>query len=240
MGKLNQSQKTFLRDKSIEAARKYEYLFNNKKFLIITEDWDVRIISFRCKDFIHMTGLIVNLSDISFYQCCVKGTLAASNINTVQSHNINTLKQKTKSLAKLNYFIHCNAGTNLFLLDLETEKINNPFPAAIRNDQKNITMAFYKTELYGRSLRKASSSLNARAELLIKSIFEMDCNGKGCNIIYLRDSMELVQNVSNLNTLVSPEIYGRIHTASKMKQGCEKDKDLEQDDSKESLCKNNK
>lgn len=183
---LNDSEKDNLRNAAIIGARYYNHFLLNKTFLIVTDALEEYEITFRKKDFNHLTGIRTNLSDNLFFDYCLKGIFARNNIKDVQKYNYKTLKDKSVAIKKLNKFLHSDASTNLFIVDLETK--TRFFPVAINNDKENITLAFVDGDLHARSLRKARQSQNFKKSNQIMLILSKNKEDNLYEtIIYIRD-----------------------------------------------------
>ena len=194
---LNNSEKDFLKESSIIGARFFERYLLEKDFLIITDDLMTHEITFKKRDFIHFTGLKVNISDNKFYNLCVKGHLARENISNYQKYNYKTLKDKALVIRKLNKFLHADVSTNLFITNLTTK--TRTFPIAITNDFENMTLGFIGNDHHARSIRKAKQSQNYKIAQKINTILvkEKKCTDYS-NIIYLRD-IEKLNHVIKMN-----------------------------------------
>lgn len=200
---LNNSEKDFLRQSCIEGSRFYNHYLANKDFLIITDTLTLYEITFKTRDFIHFTGLHVNVSDNKFYDLCVKGNLARNNIRDNQKYNYRTLKDKAISVRKLNKFLHADISTNLFISNLSTH--TKLFPVAITNDKENMTLAFIGNHLHARSLRKAKQSTNYESANRIVCILLKDTNSElYSQIIYLKNIKKLSKVIKENKNLISP------------------------------------
>lgn len=110
---------------------------------------------FKKKEFLHLTGLTVNLVKI-YFTTFVKGSkISKNNISNFQRHNKNTLMTKTANINKLIKFIYADASTNLILKDfIMSSAPNRPFPCAIENSKENMVLAFAKTNNLGLKAEK--------------------------------------------------------------------------------------
>lgn len=100
---------------------------------------------FNKKDFLHLCGVSVNLNAIDFFNNCKNSKLTVNNILMSQTKDWNSLKGKAKCLENFQYFIDCPFDT-LIIEDLVTSTYN--FPVALRNDSKDIAIAFKENKNY--------------------------------------------------------------------------------------------
>ncbi|MGM9946495.1 PBECR4 domain-containing protein [Floccifex sp.] len=169
--KISEKEKCRLREAAILGARFYKDYLMDKKFIVITDDYQIHEIVFYKKDFLHLTGLKTNIKKSeTFLDLCINGKISTGNILTNQRHNKNTLKNKSKILLKLDKFLHTDTSTNLYLYELKTSSYT--FPSAIKNDKENCTIAFKDDDLHARSLRKAINSNNFLESHLILAVLE--------------------------------------------------------------------
>lgn len=186
---LRKQQKDRLRKAAIRGSRFYAHYLLDKAFIIVTEDYVAHSVTFKKADFCHFTGLTINhLTDIDFFDVCLKGTLRNINLADVQHYNYSTLKTKANTLLKLDHFLHADSDVNLFLSGLTTNTFT--FPCAIRNDNENMTMCFIGNDNHARSLRKARNSHNTLDEKRIEGIFET-ADQKWNKCIYIKDRQEI-------------------------------------------------
>jgi len=115
-----------------------------------------------------------------------------------------------KKLVDIEKIIYADSSTNLVLLGLKTNTCT--FPLAIRNDAKNICVAFNgNTSLYkGRSLRKGTSSLNAYKEIRISHIFSKKVEEKYYDcLVYTRSVKSLNSTFVDYKTILHPKLILR-------------------------------
>lgn len=112
---LNDNKKRFIRDTLIKSACNYKRLIETD-YLIVTEDGQNHVVTFKVKDFNHLSGVNSDLSDSSFFYNCLKRTITINNIKTNQHYNYQTIKDKLKRLVEINNIIYADSSTNLVLL----------------------------------------------------------------------------------------------------------------------------
>ena len=131
-------------------------------------------VEFNKKDFLHLCGVTTNLSSSDFFENCIRSTITINNICTIQRKDWNSLKGKERCLLNLPHLI-TNPTDSLFLEDLVTSTFT--FPVAIRNDDRNIAIAFKANNNYfARSLRKARHSMNCSHSYIIDKIYRYPKN----------------------------------------------------------------
>ena len=142
-------------------------------------------VEFNKKDFLHLCGVTTNLSATDFFENCVNSTLTKNNICTNQRKDWNSLKGKEKCLLNLQHLI-TTPTDSLFLEDLVTSTFT--FPVAIRNDNRDIAIAFKANKNYvARSLRKARHSVNCSHSYIIDTIYRYPKNDiQNSTLIYKR------------------------------------------------------
>lgn len=168
------------------------------------------MVTFKVKDFNHLSGVNSDLSDSSFFYNCLKRTITINNIKTNQHYNYQTIKDKLKRLVEINNIIYADSSTNLVLLGLNTNTYT--FPLAIRNDNKNVCVAFNgnSSPFRGRSLRKGKNSLNAHNEMKINYIFSKHVKEQLYdNLVYTRNIKRLPCILVDYKTILHPTILSR-------------------------------
>lgn len=178
---ISDSRKSRLVNTYINAAKTYSN-FIGYIFEVHTVE-KIYKLEFNIKDFKHLCGVKSNLSNRDFYQNSLNGTLAINNINSIQPKDWNSLKGKEKCLLNFKYLIETPTDT-LFLEELDTGTCT--FPVALRNDVKDIAIAFKSnSNYYARSLRKARHSLNCLKSSRIIKVYKISKNDKNdIKIVY--------------------------------------------------------
>lgn len=166
-------RKKRLLESCIKGAKEYSNLVGNI-YEIHTVENKVYHIEFNTKDFKHLCGVTSSLKDEDFYNNAKKSLLTTKNISNNQIKDWNSLKGKEKCILNIQSFI-MNADEVLILEELNTN--TSVFPIALRNDAKDIAVAFKKaSNYYARSLRKARHSLDVQSASEIDEIYVMKKN----------------------------------------------------------------
>ena len=166
---INLNKKLYLRECAIKGARNFNHYLIGKKFMIICADGTVETVRFLKRDYIHLTGIISNLSDNAFFSHCVKDRLSTNNIYDRQKYNWGTLKGKAKRVQHIHKIVYANVKDSLFMLNMHTG--TDDYPVAIRNKTTDTCIGFKNSIRKARTLRKFSNSANADREKKIAAIF---------------------------------------------------------------------
>lgn len=214
-----EQEKEIFRQRIIKGAQLFDKYLFNKKFVVVTDNYDIYKVTFRKKEFLHLTGLSVNIGENLFYDLCKTGTISESNINNFQRHNRNTLMTKTTNIEKLIKFIYADASTNLILKDFVMSSApNRPFPCAIENTKENMVLAFSRANnfnLKAKSLRKKTNNEVYASSHLILAIFSQEeIDTLANSIVYIKDVQSLLQ-CSNIDEHVSIEILQKFRKLNK-------------------------
>lgn len=212
-------EKEIFRQRIIKGAQLFDKYLFNKKFVVVTDNYDIYKVTFRKKEFLHLTGLSVNIGENLFYDLCKTGTISESNINNFQRHNRNTLMTKTTNIEKLIKFIYADASTNLILKDFVMSSApNRPFPCAIENTKENMVLAFSRANnfnLKAKSLRKKTNNEVYASSHLILAIFSQEeIDTLANSIVYIKDVQSLLQ-CPNIDEHVSIEILQKFRKLNK-------------------------
>lgn len=215
----NEREKEIFRQRIIKGARLFEKYLLNKRFIIVTADYAIYKVVFKKKEFLHLTGLSVNVGENLFYDLCKKGTISKNNINNFQRHNKNTLMTKTTNIEKLIKFIYADASTNLILKNfIMSSEPNRPFPCAIENPEENMVLAFAQLngeDLKAKSLRKRTNNEIFASSHLILAIFSQEKIDILANsVVYIKNVHALLQ-CPYIDKYVSLEILNRFAEAEK-------------------------
>lgn len=73
MYKPNERDKEIFRQRIIKGAQLFDKYLLHKEFIIITIDFEIYKVTFKKKEFLHLTGLTVNLVKI-YFTTFVKGS----------------------------------------------------------------------------------------------------------------------------------------------------------------------
>ena len=158
-------------------------------------------------EFLHLTGLTVNVGENLFYDLCKSSKISKNNINNFQRHNKNTLMTKTENINKLIKFIYADASTNLILKDfIMSSAPNRPFPCAIENSKENMVLDLAKTNNLGlkaKSLRKKTNNEIYTSSHLILAIFLKEENDALANsIVYIKRLNRYIGDLLIYSTLM--------------------------------------
>ncbi len=214
-----EQEKEIFRQRIIKGAQLFDKYLFNKKFVVVTDNYDIYKVTFRKKEFLHLTGLSVNIGENLFYDLCKTGTISESNINNFQRHNRNTLMTKTTNIEKLIKFIYADASTNLILKDFVMSSApNRPFPCAIENTKENMVLAFSRANnfnLKAKSLRKKTNNEVYASSHLILAIFSQEeIDTLANSIVYIKDVQSLLQ-CPNIDEHVSIETLQKFRKLNK-------------------------
>ena len=175
-------RKERIRNYCIQGAQEYCLLLN-KVYLIISDTNELFEVTFCAEDFKHLTGVKSSLGDKSFYRSCYKKTFTRNNVASNQTKDWNSLKGKEKGILNIRNILYSDADDVLILDELITNTAI--FPIALRNDNKDIAVAF-DTEYKARSIRKARHSLNVKRTMNIQCIVSKNCNSSlYTDLVYL-------------------------------------------------------
>ncbi len=213
MYKPNERDKEIFRQRIIKGAQLFDKYLLHKEFIIITIDFEIYKVTFKKKEFLHLTGLTVNVGENLFYDLCKSSKISKNNINNFQRHNKNTLMTKTTNINKLIKFIYADASTNLILKDfIMSSAPNKPFPCAIENSKENMVLAFAKTNNLGlkaKSLRKKTNNEIYTSSHLILAIFLKEENDALANsIVYIKNTHNLLE-CPKIDEYVSNDILNK-------------------------------
>ena len=206
----NDEKRELFRNKVINGARSYQKL-TKKRFLILTDDNKYTEIEFHVEDFKHLTGLKSNLNDEQFFKNGIKGNIRKENINASQKYNFNTLKHKTNQIEKIDKLIYADISESLFLINIKTDTAD--FNYGIKNNNKNICVAFVGEDNHARSLRKKNTL--SEDEIMIIAIFEKPIiDGKPIelyeHLVYLKNIQKLKLNTYNFKENLSKQLLNRL------------------------------
>lgn len=98
MYKPNERDKEIFRQRIIKGAQLFDKYLLHKEFIIITIDFEIYKVTFKKKEFLHLTGLTVNVGENLFYDLCKNSKISKNNISNFQRHNKNTLMTKTANI----------------------------------------------------------------------------------------------------------------------------------------------
>lgn len=185
---LTEGHKLRLQGSIIQGAKNYDKYLNDKCFKIICEDSTETIVRFFQGDFKHLTGIESDLNDDDFYDKCLHDKISTGNILTEQKYDWSTLKGKSNRIITIHNLLYADAEKTLLLNGLTVR--TNTFPVAIRNDSTNSCVAFVSNINKARSLRKAGSSRNTKAEKKIVAIYGKKNGEQEFNeIVYKKKNM---------------------------------------------------
>lgn len=205
---IDDSKRSFLRDKIVTGAQKYKNRLMNKRFLIICEDGQEYMISFFYKDFLHLTGISSNLDETRFFRNSYKGLLSTGNIHRQQKYNWSTLKSKATRIELIDQIIYANVQNSLFMENLHTNTYD--YNVAIRNTTINTCVGFKGSIHKARTLRKASNSTNASTTKKILAIFSKQPNELVYNeLVYINSVNILLNKNSDIINSLSNEIKSK-------------------------------
>lgn len=156
MYEIADNKKEQIRNKVITGAQKYKNYLVGKEFLVICEDFTECIVRFYANDFIHLTGLLSNLSDDDFFNNCCNSALSTGNIETLQKYNWRTLKNKFNRIENIDQIMYGNFLNSKFITNLHTNTAT--FPVAISNFDIDACIGFNTSYNKARTLRKQSNS----------------------------------------------------------------------------------
>lgn len=219
---LTDNHKERLKRCIITGAQNYEHYLLNKVFKIVCEDGSNVDVRFFQNDYKHLSGLYSNLNDEDFFKFCRDGIIDIGNIKTNQKYNWDTLRNKGDRIAHIHEMLYLDGEQTLLLECLDTK--NRIFPYAIRNDDNDICVCFVDISNKARSLRKAHSSLNAREEKKICSVFAKNTEDAIYNeLVYLRDSKMLTENNPEIINILSEDIVNIIKETNTPGQSAEQE-----------------
>lgn len=218
MYKPTSKEKEIFRKRIIKGAQQFDKYLLNKKFIVVTIDYKVFQIVFNKKEFLHLTGLSVNIGENLFYKLCKEGKISNNNISNFQRHNKNTLMTKTTNIEKIIKFIYADASTNLILKDFIMKSIpNRPFPCAIENPSENMVLAFTNSNnviLKAKSLRKKTNNEIYSSSHLILGIFSQEKQDSlADSIVYIKNVQSLLL-CPNINDYVKANLINKLKSAS--------------------------
>ena len=197
MYRTTEKDKEIYRKRIIKGAQDYAKYLLNKSFAIVTDDYLTTIVTFKKKEFLHLTGLLVNIGENKYFELCKAGKISRNNIKNTQRHNKNTLMSKTKNIEKITRFIYADASTNLFLTNfIMASEPSNPFPCAIENINENMVLAFTGKNLKAKSLRKHTSNEMYSSSKPIIGIFEIE-EAEWTKCIYIRNKQNILENINH-------------------------------------------
>lgn len=210
---LTEVDKETIRNKIIIGASFYKKYLVNKSFLIITDDFNKSIITFKEEDFPHLVGLKTTIRKCDFLDICASRRLRRADINTNQRHSVRQLLGKSFVIEKLQHFIHTDASVNLFLETITTA--TTQFNFGIRNVALNTTILFKGANNHARSTRRETAPPPHASSKMIEAIFLLDNKNKADSIIYIRNARKINDNVHDLYDICNSHVYCRILKASK-------------------------
>lgn len=197
MNLLSVGYKIKLRKQIVAGARNYNKYLVNKVFKLVCEDGTEVDLRFFTSDFKHMTGLYSNLNDNLFYENCVSGRIDLGNINNKQKYNWATLRTKGRNIERIHELLYTNCRKTLLLEFLDTHTL--VFPYAVKNLANNMCVGFVSNVNRARSLRKASSSINAKSEKSIIAIFAKSSErDKYHELVYVSDVLGVYERDEGL------------------------------------------
>ena len=210
MYKPKDGEKEIFRQRIIKGAQLFNKYLLNKKFIVVTENFEIYKLTFRKKEFLHLTGICVDVGENMFYDLCKESKISRNNISNYQRHNKNTLMTKTCNIEKLIKFIYADGSTNLVLKDFVMSSApNHPFPCAIENPKENMVIAFTKTSdilLKAKSLRKKTDNEIYKSSHLIIAIFSQEKDELLADkVVYIKNTQNLLQ-CPNIEKFISSEI----------------------------------
>lgn len=210
----NEREKEVFRQKIIKGAQLFNKYLLNKKFIVIADDYKIYEITFKKKEFLHLTGLSVNIGANLFYDLCKKAKISKNNINDFQKHNRNTLMTKTTNIEKLIKFIYADVSTNLILKNfVMSSSPNTPFPCTIENPKENMVVTFARTNnssLKAKSLRKKTNNEVFESSHLILAIFSQEEHEKlASSIVYIKNA-HIVSCCPNIDKYISSNILDKL------------------------------
>ena len=182
------SHKSTLRARIIRGARNYKKFLIKKYFGIIDEDGAIYEVCFYEKDFKHLTGLYSHFSDKKFFEECVRGHIANTDIDTNQHYNWATLKDKSKRIESIHELMYKDCDKSILINPLPTN--TTIFPLALKNTKSDICVAFAGRQYKARSLRTAKRSSNSipGAEKKVIAIFSRPISSSLYNeLVYITD-----------------------------------------------------
>lgn len=207
MQKLTEGKRKKLRELLIESVFKYKNNLLDKNFLIICEDYSFVELSFSKEKFKHLTGIQSIYNNTDFYKNCKNRTFAYSDINENQYYNYNTILKKCKNLFSIDKFLSSDIKDTLFLSNLHTN--TRIFPVAIDNTARNICIGFNEQNIAS-TMRTSTSHLKSDEKKLIIAIFSKGKNEDLYNnLLYIKDTKELVSNCPALKDKLSKEMNER-------------------------------
>lgn len=193
-----------MRDKVKVGVQKYKKLIG-KDFFIICEDGSAHVVRFFSKDFLHLTGILSDLSDEKFFERCSTGTLSVNDILEEQKYDWNTLKGKTNRIEKIDQILYGNTENSLFMINLHTNTGN--YPVAIRNSDIATCIGFRDNIHRARTLRKYANSADADNQQKILAIFGKKPDDKLYReFIYSGDKEQLLEKKKDILKYVTEEV----------------------------------
>ena len=203
--KINENNRMRMRDKVKTGSKKYKNKLMGKDFFVICEDGSAHTVRFFSKDFLHLTGILTDLSEENFFERSVDGTLSLANIFEEQKYDWNTLKGKTNRIEKIDQIVYGNTANSLFMINLHTNTGN--YPVAIRNSDINACIGFRDEVHRARTLRKYTNSADADTQQKILAIFgkvpEEKLYGE---LVYLHDRDLLLEKKKDILELVAEDV----------------------------------
>ena len=208
---LNEIEKERIRENIISGAKFFEDKLAEKTFVIVTENQLYFDVSFHRKDFLHLTGLSVNIAPLVFYEACLNGTFAISNMNERQKYSRNTLLDKSDGVANLNRFIHSDGSVNLYLDIIDTN--TDIMPAGIFNPLIGHTIGFKGSDNGARSMRTENTPPDNGGVYRIAAIFEINPASLNADkIIYLSELYDISAGLLEVNSLFSSDLIDKLKT----------------------------
>ena len=177
--KEKQHQNLFV--KLMEVANLYKNLID-AQFFIVDENYDYIEIRFRKKDFVHLTGLHLDVNDNSFYSMYNKNVFRKENILKEQEYNYRNLMKKMRNLyeACLAFVIPTN---NLFLKKIDTNTRTYPYGIA---GHQFVLCLDGKKYFHPKSIRDDKINTNYEDVLSIYAIYSKSNKDKFYNdLIYI-------------------------------------------------------
>ncbi len=117
-------------------------------------------MQFNKEDFKHLTGIQSDLNPKSFFNNCLNETITRQNIKTNQTKDWNSIRGKLKIIENIDDMIY-GAVEDVLLINILYTRTRE-FPLALRNDSRDMAVAFVDKNLHARSLRKARHSLQVK------------------------------------------------------------------------------